>query len=101
MTETLKYKGKEYPVRCGYYALKHTSLEVKKQTGKELNMDNIMQEQDITIMEPLLFHSLVMGAKIEEKELDLQREDMEFMLDICLKEFIEIFTNSLPKEEKK
>ena len=104
MTELITINKKQYPLRMGYYALKHTSVEVKEKTGKELNMENMM-EGGIEILEPLLFHSLVMGAKAEEKELDLKREDMEFVLDECMAAFMELMPKFFPtapvKGEKK
>lgn len=87
MTETIKYKGVEYPFKVGYYALKHTSRELKAATGKEIELEKLLSGE-MENYEPLLWHSLVMGHKLEDKDLTLKREDMEFVLDECLWEFI-------------
>ena len=98
--DIIKYKEKEYPVKVGYYALKHTSKEVKeKHGGADMSMDDILGA-DIEVYEPLLYHSLVMGAKIMDKPLDLGREDMEFILDSCLVEFTDIVTKSFPSPKQ-
>lgn len=98
MTETITYNEKEYPVRMGYYALKHTTRiieERRKQDKnvKELTMENLMSS-DIEILEPLLFYSLKMGAKKENVEFTFELEDMEFVLDECMTEFVEIIGKS-------
>jgi len=96
MTEQIAINKKKYPVRLGYYALKHTSIEVKEKIGKELNMDNMM-EGGIEILEPLLYFSLISGAKAEKEELDIEREDMEFILDECMQEFMDMLPKFFPQ----
>lgn len=88
MVKFLEINGTMYPIRLGYYTLKHTSEELEK-AGKKLDMTNIMAG-DITILEPLLYHSLVMGSRIEKRVLDLQRDEMEFALDGCMDEFVKL-----------
>lgn len=89
MTEQITYNGKQYPIRVGYYALKHTAREIKDNSGKEIGITDIMSD-DITVLEPLLFHSMVMGARLEKKELDITRDEAEFVLDECFTEFLKI-----------
>lgn len=99
MIKILSYKGKDYPVRIGYYAIKHTSALLKAKTGKELTMENLFT-QDLEVYEPLLFFSLEMGAKATDKKLDLKLEDMEFMLDEVLFDFVEMVPEFFPKQEE-
>jgi hypothetical protein len=96
MTENINYKGKKYPVSVGYYALKHASREVTKEGGTDLSMDAIMSG-NLENYEPLLYYSLVMGARLENQVLDLEREEMEFMLNECLWEFLEVLPKFFPK----
>jgi hypothetical protein len=94
--DIIKYKEKEYPVKVGYYALKHTARKVKEKEGeKEMSMADVLSG-DMEVYEPLLYYSLQMGAKTMGVELDLKMEDMEFMLDDCLSEFTKIVVNSFP-----
>ena len=100
--KTIKYKGKEYPVKLGYYALKHTKNELQeKDSKKTLSLSNLMSE-DLEILEPLLYYSLVVGARESEQALDLKREEMEFVLDYnnnYLK-FGEMIPDFFPKVEE-
>ncbi len=81
MTRNIEYKNKKYPVKLGYYALKHTKNELQERDSeKKLNLSNLMNE-DLEILEPLLYYSMVMGAREEDVELTLKRDEMEFVLD--------------------
>ena len=104
MTEKITYNKKEYPVKVGYYALKHTAAEIKETQGREIKMLDIMSD-DITVLEPLLFYSMVLGARLEGKTFDMKREEAEFVLDECLPEFIKIvpkfFKTAFANEETK
>jgi len=96
MTEIIKYQKKEYPVSVGYYALKHTSRELTTDGKEDLSMDAILSG-NLETYEPLLWYSLVAGHKKEEKELTLQREDVEIMLDDVLWDFLAIIPKFFPK----
>ena len=96
-TEKITYEGKQYPIKVGYYALKHASRELQKEGGKELEMETLLSGQ-LENYEPILYHAMVMGARLEKKELDLKREDMEFVLDECLWQFIEILPKFFPSK---
>jgi len=88
MTQQLKYGDKSYPVRISYYAIKNFQQE----TGK--NIEDL--DEDITHLESLLFYSLVAGHKAEGKELELKREEMEFVLDECLQQFNDLILGFFP-----
>lgn len=99
MVQFITYKKKKYPIKVGYYALKHASQELRKDTqSADLDMETLMSG-NMENYEPLLYHALVMGARLESKELTLAREDMEFVLDECLFEFIEILPTFFPKSK--
>jgi hypothetical protein len=98
MVEYINYEEKQYPIKVGYYALKHASRELKEKSGKALDMENIFS-QDLEVLEPLLYYSLVLGARKEKQELDLVREDMEFVLDECLTEFTALIPKFFPQTE--
>jgi hypothetical protein len=83
MVKHITYKGKKYPVRIGYYALK----KVKEEFSKGLAD---IEEGDIEVYEPLLFYGLKQGAKVEGEDFDFKLEDMEQVLDECFFEFIKI-----------
>ncbi len=98
MTEVILYKKNQYFISVGYYALKHTNRELESAGKGTLSMDNLMGT-DMEILEPLLYYSLVMGHKLEDKPLDLVRDDMEFVLNECLTEFTEALPKFFAKKE--
>jgi len=89
MTEKINYNGKEYPVKVGYYALKHTAREIKETQNREIGIMDVLSD-DITVLEPLLFHSMVMGARLEKQIFEIERKDAEYVLDECLPEFMRL-----------
>lgn len=89
MTEKINYNGKEYPVKVGYYALKHTAREIKESQGRDIGIMDVLSD-DITVLEPLLFHSMVMGARLEKQVFEIKREEAEYVLDECLPEFMRL-----------
>lgn len=96
MTENLKYENKDLPISVGYYALKHTSRELTADGKEDLSMDQILSG-NLETYEPLLWHSLVAGHKKEGKTLTIQREDVEFMLDDVLWQFIALIPKFFPQ----
>lgn len=75
MMNTIKFKGKNYPYRIGYRALKM----VKAKLGREFEMteDNL----DYEALEMLMYYAIETGCKNSEQEFDLKIEDMEMLLD--------------------
>ena len=88
MTKSIKYKGQLYPVKVGYYALSKTSDELKSKNQK-LKLEDL-SKGDLSILEPLFYHSLVMGCHLEDKKVTIPRENAAFVLDGCLAEFLEM-----------
>jgi hypothetical protein len=88
MVEYINYKEDKYPIRISYFAIK----KVKEETGKAL--EDI--ENDITILEPLLYYSMEAGHKAESKNFTVKREDVEFMLDECWLDFISLIKKFFP-----
>lgn len=93
MVEYINYKKKKYPVRISYYALKM----FKKETGKSFEeMDNNME---MDVYETIIYYSLVSGARADEEELDLTKEDMVDVLDECFMDFVKLVTKFFPSPE--
>lgn len=84
MIKTLEYKGKSYPYRIGYRALK----KVKQDLGREFNYDPGKDEMDYDALEALLYFAMEGEALKEGKELEIERSEMEFVLDDCLIDLI-------------
>lgn len=95
--ETITYQKKAYPIKGGYYALKHTQLELKQQ-GEDIDLARIMAG-DMVLLEPLLYYSLKMGAKLAGEELTLQRDEVEFMLDAVWVDFVKMLPDFFPTED--
>jgi len=91
MIEYIKYGGKKYPVRISTYAMKMFQKETEK------NIADLMEVQDIALYEPLLYYSMVAGAKAEGAELDIKREDIEWVLDECFIEFVRLIPKFFPE----
>lgn len=103
MTETIKILGKEYPIKVGYYAIKHTIREQEKNGKKGLTMDAILSEGNIEVYESFLYYGLKLGAKLEDVEFTAKREDMEFWMDDCFNDFVALMPKFFPnaKQAKK
>lgn len=80
MVKFINYKGEKLPFRVGYYVIKKL-----KENGKSLED---IEKGEFEVYEDLLYYALIQGHKIQEKEFNLKREDMEDVLDICFTEFI-------------
>lgn len=83
---TITFKGKKYPIRIGYRALKGVNAELGRDYRHEEG------NTDYEGMESLLYHALKSGAKAADTELDLERDQMEDVLDESLSEFIASFS---------
>jgi hypothetical protein len=104
MIKHITYKGKQYPVRVSYIALKKTQEELKSVHGKELNLQDLMSKASIDTLEPMLFFALEAGHKAEEIPMTIKREEIEDVLDECCFYFVEIlpdFFQGVGMEESK
>ena len=93
MVEYITYKGLKHPIRVSYYALK----KIKEETGKDL--DNF----DFEFLEPLLHYALIAGYKAENLNCPFKREDIEFVLDEAMSDFIKLlpkFFGQISQEKK-
>lgn len=95
MVEYITINKDKYPVRVGYYALKHTSREYESANKKDMTMEDIFGG-NIEVYEALLYHSLVAGAKITGSIVPWERGDMDAVLDLCLTEFLEVIPKFFP-----
>jgi len=85
MVRNISYKGKKYPIRIGYKAIKGVNAEL----GRDFKGD--AESFDFEGAEALLYHGMKQGCSFAEHEFDLKREDMEDVLDESLDEFIAAF----------
>lgn len=92
MIEYITYKNEKLPVLVSYRVMKH----FKDETGGK---DLIDIKDDYTLVEPLLFLGLQSGFKYEDKPFNYKKEDMEYLLDECFKEFSDIIPKFFPKVE--
>ena len=80
----LKYEGEKIPYRISYLAIS----EWQKETGKGLNdLDDI--DKDMSLIEPLFFHAIATGYKVNKEEMKWSREQISLILDECLFDFME------------
>jgi hypothetical protein len=86
MVKQISFKGKKYPLRIGYKALKGVNAEL----GRDFKGDEATFDYEGA--ESLLFHGLKQGCAFADKEFDLKREQMEDVLEESLNEFIQAFT---------
>jgi len=82
----ITYEGDKLPLRISWYALNN----YQKETGKDINDIG----EDIGNYEILLWYALIAGHHAIKKELAISREEVPFILDECLNEFINIYSKS-------
>lgn len=85
MIKKLNYKGKKYPLRISYKALKGVVMAL----GREFKSDD--EVFDFEGAEELLFQGIKAGCEFSGNDMDLKREDMENVLDECFDDFIAAF----------
>jgi hypothetical protein len=90
----ITYKNKQYPIRVSYFAMKHFQAA----TGKNIEE---LTSNDISAYEHLLYPAMQAGAKYCDTTLELKPEDMEYVLDECLFEFIELIPRFFEVTKKK
>ena len=96
----LEYQGEKFPLKLGYYALKHFQRETKK------NLLEIEKELEMEDIETLFYHAYVNGClagKSEGWKVKYSREEAEMMLDDNFFEFSqmipELLEDSLNKKK--
>ena len=95
MVKQITYKGKEYPVRVSYLALKMVS----KKTGQDLSkMDT--NNFDPETQEELLYWSLKSGANATDSPFEFKKEHMEDVLDECFLDFVQMIPEFFPEKKK-
>lgn len=95
MVQYINFQGKKYPIRISYYAMKM----FQKDSG--IQVESLTSESDIEHYETLLYHALVAGAKVEGTEMNLEMEDMQWMLDESFMEFVNSMEYFFPEQSKK
>lgn len=79
----IEYEGEKIPYRLAYYALN----ELKKETGKGLkDLDSL--DEDMELLEPLFYHSVISGYRVLHKKCPYKRDDILTILDLCYLEFM-------------
>ena len=79
MVEFITYKKKKYPIRISYYVL----MMAQKESG--VDIDEL--DKDFEAQQHILWYSLQAGHKMADQELELNREDMLWILDACYLDF--------------
>lgn len=88
IVQNITYKGEKWPIRISYYSIK----KFQQETGK--NIEEI--DNDISLLEVLLWFGLIAGHTAENKPMTLKREEMEFVLDESMNEFNELLMSFFP-----
>ena len=79
----IKHGKEKIPYRISYRSLS----EWQKETGKGLkDLDQI--DDDLGLIEPLFYHSVITGYKAINKDCPLTREALADVLDECWLEFL-------------
>lgn len=94
MVKCIVYKGKEYPVRLSYLAIKMTSQKLKKDITT-VNIENFDPEQ----LETMLFYGLKSGANAINVPFIFEESQMEAVLDEVFLEFAEMVPLFFAKKE--
>jgi len=73
----IEHDGKKIPYRVAWYALS----ELKKETGKGLkDLDNL--DDDMTMLGPLFYHSVIAGFTVINKKCPYKRDEVLAILDL-------------------
>lgn len=94
MIEYITYKNNKYPIRISYRAMRG----FEEETG--LSFDDMQEENKLEHYEPLLYHSMLAGAKATETEMVVERGDIIDVLDECFLEFIELIPKFFPEADQ-
>jgi hypothetical protein len=78
----LRYKQKKLPYKVGYYALKH----YEEETGKPSDQIGSGGLKDFEI---LLYYALQAGHRDEGRVFEIDRSEMEWILDECFMDFVQ------------
>ena len=94
-TKHITYRGEQLPLRISYYAITRFQEESKRDISEI--------DQDVKLLEILLWYALVAGHNAEAKEMKIKRDDAPFILDESIEEFNEVLMSFFPqpKEEDK
>jgi hypothetical protein len=96
MIKKITYRGKQYPYRVSYFALKHFSID----TGREYAPSGASSAQDLQDLEILLYHAIRGECKVQGVEFDIEKDEMEFVLDegfMDIMESIQAFSQAVEK----
>ena len=78
-----KYSGGELPYRISYLSLRAWQKETGAEVGK---LNNI--EENLSLVEPLFYHSVILGHEICSRKLVESREQLEMILDANWANFV-------------
>lgn len=87
MINNVNFKGKKYPYRVGYLALK----KVKGKLGREFDMSD--DNMDYEALEWLIFYAIETGCKQTGQNFDLTFEDIELLVDESFQDLIKGITD--------
>lgn len=90
MVEYITYKGQTYPFRISYIALKKFEAE----TGKTI--DQTIGRGSMQHLDTLLYHAMVVGHRMLDRKMELNKKDIEWVLDESMGEFQEKMLKFFP-----
>lgn len=88
MVEYIEIKKEKYPVRISYTTL----LVMQKKAGGTNGIEKLIDE-DVSVLEEILYMGLKSGAYAVDEEMKFKREEMSMVLDECFADLIKL----LPK----
>ena len=94
--DTITYNGKQYPIKFGYYAMKHTSKDIGQELSK---LEDVIK--DLDNFEIFVYYGLQKGAMSMHKDLDLKKGDIESLMEDCFEDITKILNQDLADGKKK
>lgn len=90
MVEYIEIPGRgTYPVRLGYYVMKNLKAETGFSFAEAIK--ETQENHNIEVHETILYYALKMGAFAEGTEMDIDKEEIPMVLDLCFYDYMKLF----------
>lgn len=96
MVDNIKYKKRNYPVKIGFTAFQNT-LAHSEEKGNII----LAISKDAGLLKTLLYYSLEMGAKLNDKEFKFTMDDMDLVMEECYWEFFGLYNKEITAGSKR